>query len=172
MGSFINEMIKGIKNIKFNGLELNSLQKIMEFRKAGMFRTFLFFNINMFMSYLSHLFPSITTLIIIWYVVKNSNMTIAESYFLVSITSLLFYPGRMIVTALNTYSSAKVGFDRIDKFLSLQEKNVKIQDDSLPIGNLELKNLTASWINPATATKYNYKGDKSSISVKELNYSF
>lgn len=172
MGTYINEMIKGIKSIKFNGWELISLDKIMGFRTAGMHLSFLFFNIQMFMSYLSHLFPSMTTLVILWYVQAYSGMTLAESYFLVGITSLLYYPGRMIVTALNTLSSVLVGFGRIDKFLNLEEKSLDIQDDSLKTGNLEIKGVTASWINPRIADAYKYKGDKNSIAVKNLNCTF
>ena len=65
-------------------------------------------------------------------------MTLSESYFLVGITSLLFYPGRMIVTALNNLSSVTIGMRRIQKFIDLEEKDVNIQDETLPHSKLEI----------------------------------
>lgn len=68
MGSYINEMIKGMRSIKFYGWEFNSLEKIMEYRKAAMNLNFVGYTLNSFMSYLSPMFPVLTTLIIIWYI--------------------------------------------------------------------------------------------------------
>lgn len=68
MGTYIDEVIKGMKSIKFNCLEMISLKKIMEYRIAGMQLTFYFFIIQMFMSYLANIFPTLTTFVILWWV--------------------------------------------------------------------------------------------------------
>jgi ATP-binding cassette subfamily C (CFTR/MRP) protein 4 len=172
LGTYINETIKGIKSIKFNGWEDLSLSKIMELRMAGQALTKIFFAIHTFMSYVANLFPPVTTLIIIWYTISTTNMTLADSYFLASITSLLFYPGKTVVTGLDTWNSVTIALRRIDKFLSVEEKKVNIESTEVALGTLKLRNLTASWINQSTATSYNYKGDFNSVSIKNIDFNF
>ena len=99
-------------------------------------------------------------------------MSLASSYFLASITTLLFYPGRTVVTGINTWDSVKVALRRIDRFLSVEEKKLIIESKDNEIGTLKLENMTASWVNPSTANAYNYKGDLNSISLKNINFSF
>lgn len=78
----------------------------------------------------------------------------------------------MVVAALNTLSNVRVAFQRINRFLDLEEKGLEIQDSNLPKGNLEIEGVTASWVNEKVAKAYNYKGDKNAIAVKNLNATF
>ena len=131
LGTYINETIKGIKSIKFNGWEDLSLTKIMELRTAGQALTKIFFTIHTFMSYVANLFPPVTTLIIIWYTMSTIGMTLPSSYFLASITSLLFYPGKTVVTGLDTCNSVTIALGRIDKFLDVEEKKVNVKSEEV-----------------------------------------
>lgn len=124
------------------------------------------------MSYVANLFPPITTLIIIWYTMNTIGMSLAESYFLASITSLLFYPGKTVVTGLDTWNSVTIALGRIDKFLSVEEKKVNVKSEEVELGTLSLTDLTASWINQSTAKTYNYKGDTNSVSIKNIDFNF
>lgn len=144
----------------------------MELRVAGQALTKVFFAIHVLMSYVANLFPPITTLIIIWFTVINHKMTLAESYFLASITSLLFYPGKTVVTGLDTWNSVTIALRRMDKFLDLEEKKVDIQSSEVSVGTLKLNNLTASWVNQFAAKSYKYKGDINSVCIKEISYNF
>lgn len=107
----------------------------------------MYFFIHTSLTYVGNLFPPITTLIIIWYIQSTTKMSLSTSYFLASITSLLFYPGRTLVTGINNWNSVKVAMRRYNKFLSLEEKSLNIQNDDTEFGTLQLKNLTGSWIN-------------------------
>lgn len=74
-------------------------------------------------------------------------MSLASSYFLASITSLLFYPSRIVIIGINTLDSVKIALKRMDRFLSLEETNTRIQTEGAALGTLSLRNLTASWVN-------------------------
>lgn len=78
----------------------------------------------------------------------------------------------MVVTALNTVSNVIVAYRRINKFLELEEKGLEMQDSSLPKGNLQIENVTASWVNEKVADAYNYKGDRNTIAVRNINITF
>ena len=53
-------------------------------------------------------------------------MTLASSYFLATITSMLFYPARTLVTGINNVNTVRVALRRFDKFLRLEEKSLEI----------------------------------------------
>lgn len=86
----------------------------------------MYFFIHTLLTYIGNLFPPITTLIIIWYILTTTKISLATSYFLASITSLLFYPARTLVTGINNWNSVKVAMKRYNKFLALEEKSLKI----------------------------------------------
>lgn len=68
LGTYLNETIKGIKSIKFNGWEDLCLEKIMGYRTAAHKLTRVYLFMHTFFTFVGSLFPPITTLIIIWYI--------------------------------------------------------------------------------------------------------
>lgn len=153
LGVVISEMIKGIKNIKFNVWEEVSLQKIMGLRKGEAKMKSWFYLFTTSSQQFGVLVPSF--IIASMYLVRTRDLyeiSVAEVYFLISICSLLVMPTIFIVQYLTELVRSRVTFERLNNFMSIESdhtlEKLSNQHLSLKTGEIKLQNYTACWVDP------------------------
>ena len=109
LGLMANEMVKGIKNIKFNVWEKVSLDKIMNFRKGALKLNSFYYIFNFVAVYFGTLVPScIISCIYILTLRNGKTFELSEVYFLISLCSTLIWPSVTIVKSINFFVRAKI----------------------------------------------------------------
>lgn len=154
IGVAANEMVKGMKNIKFNVWEYVSLEKIMTFRRGEADQTKKF-NLLMFNSTnLTTIIPSaIVSSIYIMRVSNQENFTISEVFFMISLCQMLVMPSTGLVRLMNFRVRSKISKARISNFMAIDTESVSNRTENLPKGTLTLQNYSATWIDPVQAEK-------------------
>ena len=139
IGLAANEMVKGMKNIKFNVWEYVSLEKIMNLRRGEADQTRKF-NFLMFISAnLTTIIPS--AIISSIYIMRVSNQevfTVSEVYFMISLCQMLVGPSTGLVRLLNFRVRSKISKARISNFMEIDADAVSNRTENQPKGTLTL----------------------------------
>lgn len=123
LGLMANEMVKGIKNIKFNVWEKVSENKIMTYRRGETMLNSIYYIYNFVAVHLGTLIPScMIACIYILSLRSGKTIELAEVYFLVSLCSTLVHPSVTIVKSINFYIRAMISLDRIQNFVNVEVK--------------------------------------------------
>ena len=105
----------GIKNIKFNAWEpliINQIEKIRTKEKNLVIKIFAIKGLG---DAFSKMVPTVALVVIIWVynALHDVHLTVAETFYVITILGLLVRPFSLMVFAFMTVTSARVSFDRI-----------------------------------------------------------
>ena len=120
LGVLANEIVKGIKNIKFNDWEKISLRKIMDVRRGDgkMNSIYLFFTQNIIN--FSYFVPSlIVASIHIVFTRESKSFSLSEIYFLITISSSLVLPSINLTEFVIYGARQKVSIGRLSNFMNI-----------------------------------------------------
>ena len=107
MGKKIDEMVKGIKEIKYNGWEQIIFRNIQRLRKGQVYFNMLFFWLHFSLVYLTFTAPIFIAFIVLWgHNTFIGEMELAQAYFLISLCTITMYPLRIITNGLNVALTA------------------------------------------------------------------
>lgn len=160
----INQLINGMKHIKYNGWETIVLKNLMKAKRSTSFFQFLVTGIQFMLIIVSTMSPPIILLVLIYLMLwgdqegNRSALTFSEAYFLISLTQIINYPIRLMTSGLNfsrnTFSSLKV----FDMIMNFNQKQHSIEQESkLKKGSLQITNLAASWHDPISHANFKLK---------------
>lgn len=149
LGVLANEIVKGIKNIKFNVWEKISLKKTMHERRGDGKMNSWYMLLTQNINNLSYFVPTlIVASIHIVFLRQGKSFTLSEVYFLISICSSLILPSINLTEFVIYGAKQKVSIARLANFMNIESKKNISNDVELEVGELNLKNYTASWIDP------------------------
>jgi ABC-type multidrug transport system fused ATPase/permease subunit len=135
IGQRATEIVKGMKNIKFNVWENVSVKSIMSYRK-GELKINSFYLILIFIAInFGNLVPTcITASIYVSSLRDGISLNVSEVYFLLALTSTLVSPSVNLVKWYNFKIRSDVSFSRISKFLGLEAKIVSNRSNDVEKG--------------------------------------
>lgn len=155
LGLLAKELVQGIKNIKFNVWEDVSLHNTMKIRKGTLFENSIYYLYNFTAVNFGSLIPScIISSIYISMRRGNSDFNLSEIYFMISLCSTLAWPSVTIVKSINFFVRAKVSAKRISNFLDVEAKQENNTKKDIPLGQVELSDYSASWVDPVQMKKF------------------
>ena len=107
-------------------------------------------NINNF----SYFVPSlIVASIHIAFTREGESFSLSEVYFLISICSSLILPSINLTEFVIYGAKNKVSIARLANFMNIEPRTKTQSDSGLELGEIYLKNYTASWVDPEQAKK-------------------
>lgn len=121
---FINELIQGIKITKLYAWELPLMEKVEFYRKEELKRLFIRVKYLGVYICLNYLIPQAVALIIFaTYIALGNELTVTKVFTVVSMITLMRISIRVLPILAMFIVEGKVGLDRIDQYLKLDEKN-------------------------------------------------
>ena len=149
-GKRINEMITGIKVIKFNAWEKILDNLINQFRvKEGkfIFREFMIYNMSQAINSLSPTFMGLT-IFTLYQHFSGKGLTIPQVYQLISLFNSFAAPIKFVIMGNTTRLDANVSKDRLNSYFNL--KPIERKEDSFDLrrGEFEVKNGSFNWNDP------------------------
>lgn len=152
IGVLANEIIKGIKSIKFNVWEKVTLEKVMDARKDESY-SYSKFNIIIFIANnIGIMVPySIIVCIYIFRTNDGEAFTLGDVYFLISLCSMLIGPTLMLMRTINSRVRTRLSYSRYDNFMALDFEKSDSKNESLLRGTVVLENYSATWVDPEKA---------------------
>ena len=147
-----NEIIKGIKSIKFNVWEKVTQAKVMEARKLESY-SYSKFNIIIFIANNIGIMVPYSIIVCIYIFRTNDGETfgLGDVYFLISLCSMLIGPTLMLMRTINSRVRTQLSYARFDNFMALDFEKSDSKNPALPVGTVKLENYSATWVDPVKA---------------------
>ena len=124
--SLINETIKGIKNIKFNGWEGMVKDMSNKIRNAESWRVFLYFTFRIISDGIGNTIPAITVFSLICLrLYFYGELGLGETLAIIAYGNMLVMPSKLLVVTLNYYKTAIVAFGRLERLLQVPMKAIE-----------------------------------------------
>ena len=143
------EIINGIKMIKFNAWENIMIDQTSRMRIEERSILFRFFALNNITEYVGNLIPLLCCLVcIVTYNRFIEPMSLAKTYALIAILASVVHPIKLLFRFFNFRTSTLVSSDRIDAILKLKEWTGQKDDPGIKKGSLCVSNATFSWLDP------------------------
>lgn len=161
-GKLINEIIGGIKMIKFNGIEELKISQVEDIRKSEK-------TISSRVFYLAGLAESMTTfmplfcgLFSFWIydLVYEEPLTTPQIFSIITLFNLMTAPIRFLKVALTQYYTSKVASDRIQKLTELQDFKERKDNYNLDLGNIRIENGTFTYFNQILSDIFSSEEEK------------
>ena len=169
---FINEVITGIKNIKFQAWEDQVLKKVEAIRSQEVKILQKYITLRLVAIHMSEMAPTIAVLSFFFFygIVAGNNFGLAESYLVVSFVNQINGPMRMLTMSLDMFSNAGVSLNRIENVVCVPEKTAVPDNKSLKLGEILFEDFSGGWFSEAQ-TKY-FKSNENKINnlaISDIN---
>ena len=147
IGVAASEMVKGMKNIKFNTLEQVSFERVMDLRKKEAYLTSIYYILTYVSINIGTIIPSFIVGSI--YIARTRNgytFDTAEVFFLISLSSMLLWPSVQLVKMFNFYIRQRVSIQRVSNFMAVDAVKKSNRTEAVQVGEMVLQDYTATWI--------------------------
>ena len=146
-GKKINEIMTGVKAIKFNAWEKIMDKMIQEFRKhetALIKTTFLLQGLS---SSISTLMPMLFGIVVftVYDATFETKLSVAQIYSLISLFNAFISPIRFYMMTLLNRADSQAGAERINLLFSVDSVGPMPDDPQLPSGSIEITNADFNW---------------------------
>jgi ATP-binding cassette subfamily C (CFTR/MRP) protein 1 len=169
----ISECLSGIKNIKFECWEDISQDRIQHYRRLESKNLFFYFFIRNIMNSLMEMFTPLFLLVFLsLYTINYGEITIDKAYLLISLCNMVQQPLKASVTLLDAYASVKVALARLNEFLEIPEIVQPTIDTSLPVGRVELSNLSTGWRSAELSKYFKQKDNIDAVTLRNISFNF
>lgn len=175
MNDKINQLMGGMVHVKLNGWEGILQDRILRNNKACSFIWFIKNSMYFVLIIVSTMVPSIIIFMMMnaikW---RTGDLTLPETFFLISLISILNYPLRLMTTGLNLMRDGIAASNVLNKIMNFYDDESPIcQDSNLPRGTLKIEGLTASWMDPKSHKIFKPQEDFENINIFEnLSFNF
>ena len=172
---FLNEVITGIKNIKFQAWEGQALKRLQSIRaeECKILRKFLVFKVlSMHIVDMGSTLALLTFFFIESYL-KGNTLSLAEVYLIISLVSQMQVPMKMMSFSFDQYAATKVAVGRIESVMDTPTRSPTPDNPDLFRGQLRFENYTGGWFSEEMTAYFKSNQDKtSSVAVQDLTYDF
>jgi ATP-binding cassette subfamily C (CFTR/MRP) protein 1 len=143
----VNQIITGVKNIKFNAWESVMFDKSDQIRikeKALVVKGFL---LKGFGDAFAKMIPTFCTIVVIW--VYNSvydvPLTVGETFYIITLFNLFMMPINILLWALVSTVNATVSAQRIKELSLIKDVDLQPDDANLPKGAIQFEDASFGW---------------------------
>lgn len=170
-GKLLDEILQGIKMIKFEAWEnlvAKKLDKLRLEEKNASFFIFLFGGLS---ETVSSVIPLIVALISFWlYSSIYGKISTAQVYSLLTLYYNLVQPLRLIMFSVSFYLQTLVASKRFQKLAKLKKQDPLKDDEELEKGAIVIENASVSWENPEIKKIYEEDSPREvDIALENLN---
>jgi len=178
LGKKISEIARGAKEIKQNAWEGVYIEEIKKLRISHSNQ---YFSYNL-KSIITTIFSTNTSLLLsycIMFVLKLSEkkVTLEDSYFLISICFIMYYPIRLIATAFYVLQVSSVVFQRMDKLMIAEPGDPLKVEEEIPLeriipGTLIFNKVSAGWVDTKIAQSFPGNQNAEVLALNNITFTF
>lgn len=141
-----NEVVNGIKVIKFNAWEPLLFKDIQKIKKLEETSSIAIGNLRALTEVLINCVPLLISFICFWLYEKiYGDLSIVKVYSSLSFFHLLMAPMRIFMFATQMFTAARFSFARLEKILWCENLEELKDSPELSLGEIEVKDATFSW---------------------------
>lgn len=157
----VNEVITGMKIIKFNAWEkvMNDKMKVFRDKEGGfVMKAFTYFNISQALSTITPTVLGLTVFLLHEYINKKK-LEVYQIYPLIALFNSTLAPIRYFILSMMNTAEAKKSASRIEKLMSIEKFKIPEDNDNLRPGEVQLRGVSTNWEDPEYFSVFN-KGKK------------
>jgi ATP-binding cassette subfamily C (CFTR/MRP) protein 1 len=143
----VNQIITGVKNIKFNAWENVMFEKADEIRQKEKSLVVAGFVLKGLGDAFAKMIPTFCTIVVIW--VYNSvydvPLTVGETFYIITLFNLFLTPINVLLFALINVATASVSARRIKELSLIKDVDLQPDDANLPKGAIQFEDASFGW---------------------------
>lgn len=148
-GKKIDETISGIKNVKFNAWEKIILKIIGDYRQEEKTKMIQMWFSKGISESCGLGVPIIASIFTIWmYNAMYDNLSLAETFSLITMINLIGSPVRIILFSVMMYTMAGVAEKRVSVIVEIKEREAQMDDEDLQLGEIKIEDGEFCWDDP------------------------
>lgn len=169
---FVNEVITGIKNIKFQAWDEQAKKKINDIRGQEVRILRKYISLRILGIHLNDMGSSLAILAFYYFfnIVAGNPFDLGDSYLLISFVAQIYAPMKMMAMSFDMINNASISLGRIENVVRVPNTESVPDDDSLAKGTIRFSNYTGGWFSKVQTDYFKSNQDKlSTVAIKNID---